>query len=261
MGPLQEALQLQGQGVISLVGAGGKTSLLYGLARELAAKGDPVLTTTTTRIYPPAASQSPRLLLADTAARILAQATVLLRENPHLTAAAGIGAGDGKLVGFPPELIDTLAGSGLFRWIIVEADGAAGRPLKAPADHEPVIPASSRWVVALLGLSALGEPLTERWVHRPERLAALTGLPAGSAITAAAVARLLADPRGSLKGAPPESRRLIFLNQADTPVAQRAAEAIAGLLRREPSPGGERLIVGRLQPAAAVIACHDLTAP
>lgn len=261
MGPLQEALRLQGQGVISLVGAGGKTSLLYGLARELAAKGDPVLTTTTTRIYPPLASQSPRLLLADTAARILARATPLLRETPHLTAAAGIGAGDGKLVGFPPELIDTLAGSGLFRWIIVEADGAAGRPLKAPADHEPVIPASSGWVVALLGLSALGEPLTERWVHRPERFAALTGLPAGSVITAAAIARLLADPRGSLKGAPPESRRLIFLNQADRSTDRGTGKTIADLLRREPSPESERLIIGRLRPAAAVIACHDLTAP
>ncbi|MCF8109113.1 MAG: hypothetical protein K9J81_08985, partial [Desulfohalobiaceae bacterium] len=40
-------------GIISLVGAGGKTSLMFQLAREIAARKQRVLTTTTTRIFSP----------------------------------------------------------------------------------------------------------------------------------------------------------------------------------------------------------------
>ncbi|MCK7504559.1 MAG: hypothetical protein MZV70_11045 [Desulfobacterales bacterium] len=56
-----DALLLHGGGVVSLVGAGGKTSLMYRLARELAGTGQAVLTTTTTRIYPPAGGPVRRL--------------------------------------------------------------------------------------------------------------------------------------------------------------------------------------------------------
>jgi probable selenium-dependent hydroxylase accessory protein YqeC len=259
MGELSEALGLKGGGVISLVGAGGKTSLMYRLAAELAAAGDAVLSTTTTRIHPPTPAQSPHLLLAVTAAEIEDRAPGLLAETPHLTAAAGRSAADGKLIGFPPAVIDTLARGGLFRWIIVEADGAAGRPLKAPADHEPVVPAASGWVIGLAGLSALGRPLTSECVHRPQLFSALGGIPLGGEITAAAVAHLLGAQRGTFKGVPAASRRMIFLNQADGSAARKAAEEITRALRRASPPAAERVIVGRLQARAAVVACHDLS--
>ena len=47
---LREGLQLSTGGVVCFVGAGGKTSLMFRLARELSAGGDSVLTTTTTKI-------------------------------------------------------------------------------------------------------------------------------------------------------------------------------------------------------------------
>jgi probable selenium-dependent hydroxylase accessory protein YqeC len=258
MGALIEALGLAEGGVIALTGAGGKTSMMYRLAGELSSASETVLTTTTTRIYPPEASQSPGLILAGTAAAVVGQAAEPLRIHRHLTAVAGRSEGDGKLIGFSPAVIDALAESGLCRWIVVEADGAAGRPLKAPADHEPVIPASARWVIAIAGLSAIGQPMTPQWVHRPERFSTLTGLPPGNDITPTAVARLFAHPLGPLKGAPPGSRRVIFLNQADGPATLAAGEKIAALLRRKRPSGCERVLIGRMLPAPAVIACHDL---
>jgi len=242
---LAESLLLSGGGMVSLVGAGGKTSLMYRLARELAGSGRTVLTTTSTRIHPPAADQCELCILAPTAERILEGAARRLKEHRHITAAAGRNPESGKLTGLAPEEIDRLGTSRVFDWIIVEADGAAGRPLKAPAVHEPVIPPGSRWVVGMVGLQAVGNPLNDQWVFRPEIFARITGLAPGAAVTEEAVAACLAHPSGVLKGAPAGCRCLAFLNRADDPGRRAAGRQIANLLGRLHGARIQRTIVGR----------------
>lgn len=131
------------------------------------------------------------------------------RKSRHVTAAAGrIPEGD-KLAGFPPESVDAFRAAGLFHWILVEAGGAARRPFKAPAAHEPVIPACSDWVIAVAGMAVVGRPLYARWVFRPERFGALAGIAAGEAVTPEAVAAVLLHPDSSMKGCPPEAARAV----------------------------------------------------
>jgi probable selenium-dependent hydroxylase accessory protein YqeC len=243
---LADALLLAGGGIVSLVGAGGKTSLMYRLARELAGSGRTVLTTTSTRIYPPAADQCALCILAPTAEGILERAARALKEHRHMTAAAGRDPDSGKLFGLAPEEIDRLASSRVFDWIIVEADGAAGRPLKAPAAHEPVIPSGSGWVVGMVGLQAVGNPLTDQWVFRPEIFARITGLAPGAAITEEAVAACLAHRSGVLKGAPAACCCLAFLNRSDSSGRRAAGLRIADLLGRIDGAPIQRTIVGRV---------------
>jgi probable selenium-dependent hydroxylase accessory protein YqeC len=255
---LCDALLLHGGGVVSLVGAGGKTSLMYRLARELAGTGQAVLTTTTTRIYPPEADQCGVCILAPTAGQILARAAGALREHRHLTAAAGRSAESGKLSGLAAGEIDRLCASRVFDWIIVEADGAAGRPLKAPAAHEPVIPSCSGWLVGVAGLQAVGKPLTDRWVFRPEAFARLTGLRPGASINAQAVAAALAHEHGVLKGAPAGCRCLAFLNQADVSDGQAAGLGVAAALKRIGAGRIRRAIIGQVRIDPPVLAVCDL---
>ena len=243
---LADALLLAGGGMVSLVGAGGKTSLMYRLARELVGSGRTVLTTTSTRIYPPAANQCAFCILAPTAEGILERAIRAMKEHRHITAAAGRDPESGKLSGLAPEEIDRLRSSRVFDWIIVEADGAAGRPLKAPAAHEPVIPSGSGWVVGMAGLQAVGNPLNDQWVFRPEVFARITGLAPGAAITAEAVAACLAHRSGVLKGAPADCRCLAFLNRADGAERRAAGLRIADLLGRIDDAPIQRTIVGRV---------------
>jgi probable selenium-dependent hydroxylase accessory protein YqeC len=256
---LRDALLLKDGGVVSLVGAGGKTSLMFRLARELSRKGERVLTTTTTRIHAPTAEQSPACILAVTAEEILERAAPVLSLHRHITAAAGLSADPGKLVGLTPEMVDRLRASQLFDWIIVEADGAAGRPLKAPAEHEPVIPSSSGWLVGMVGLRALGTPLTDQWVFRAEMFSRITGLPLGMAVTEEAITTALAHERGVLKDAPGECRCLAFLNQADAPGANVAGLRIAGLLKRLGSSRIQRTIVGHVLGETPIAAVFDLS--
>ncbi len=254
MGLLREALGLAGGGVVAIVGAGGKTGLMFRLAAELASEGDAVLTTTTTRIRMPAPAESPWVLVCGAVEEVGRRAAPVIADRRHLTAAAGITDGGRKLAGFSVEAVAALLRLGLFRWIIVEADGAAGRPLKAPAAHEPVVPAVAGRVIGVVGLSVLGKPLDGVWVFRPEQVARLSGVAPGGMVDAAAVAAVIAHPQGLFKSAPRGAARIVFLNQADGPADIAAARRLAGLVGRTAGGGVERIVIGALRPRPPIVA-------
>ena len=258
MGLLVDTLQLCGGGVISLVGGGGKTTLMFGLARELAAAGESILTTTTTKIFRPMAEESRQVVVAEDFSTLQAKLQDLAAREPHVTAAGGELAVQGKLLGLQPSEIDALQASGLFRWIVVEADGARHCPLKAPAEHEPVIPACSRWVIAVVGLDALGKPLDDEYVFRSQEYSRLTGVPAGAPVTEESVARALSAPRGILQGAPAESRRLVFINKTESRQHLLAGRKIARVLQEGVNGTIHRVVLGSLLPEVRVQAAIDL---
>ncbi|NJN45038.1 MAG: putative selenium-dependent hydroxylase accessory protein YqeC, partial [Anaerolineae bacterium] len=120
------------------------------------------------------------------------------------------------------------------RWncpVLIEADGSRQRPLKAPADHEPVIPGFVDTVVVMAGLAGLGMPLDAEWVHRPERFSELSGLGLGIPVSGSALGEVLTHPAGGLKGIPNNARRVVMLNQADSIALQSHARGMVdGLL-------------------------------
>lgn len=226
---LDDELVRFGPGIVCLTGGGGKTTLLYALGQNLARRGGRVLCTTSTRIFRPAPEQSPRFLACADPARI-----PTLSEPGMLTAGkpAGEGHDPDHLRGYGREDLDALLERNVADWIVVEADGAARRPLKAPAEHEPVIPARTRIVIAVVGLSGVGKAFTDAHVFRPGPFAALSGLLPGETLAPAALARVIMDPAGLFKGAPPGTARLVFLNQADSPDGMRNGLALAAALCR-----------------------------
>lgn len=258
---IEKILLTASQGVLSLTGGGGKTSLMFHLARLLALSGKKVLTTTTTKIFVPAAEQSATVFVAADPESILNQAASVLAETRQITAAAAFVGNGAKLEGFATEAIRTFAESGLFDWILVEADGAAKRPLKAPAGHEPVIPPDTTILVAVAGLEVIGTPLGEEFVFRSGLAGPLMGLSEGETITVSALARLFAHPSGAFKGAPPQARRFIFLNKADTPLRRAVGAEIAAQLRRQAHPVAEAVIVGQALGGIRVHGEHRLRMP
>ncbi len=111
--------------------------------------------------------------------------------------------------------------------LLIEADGSRRHPVKAPAEHEPPIPDFVDTVVVTVGLSALGQPCTTDWVHRPEIYAGLSGIQLGDEITLDVMKRVLCHPSGGLKNIPSHARRVALLNQADTPQLREKAAALA----------------------------------
>jgi probable selenium-dependent hydroxylase accessory protein YqeC len=255
---LREGLMLEGGGVVSLVGGGGKTSLMFKLAGELSLTGDTVLTTTTTKIFEPTRDQTGCVILSESVTGIIDRADELLNKHLHLTAAAGNLPESGKLCGFRPEIIGELWNAGLFQWIIVEADGAAGKPLKVPVAHEPVIPACTQRLVGMVGLNGVGQPLTERLVFRHEHFARLTGLKFGSTVTDAAIADILVRDDGLFKGFCPQVMRIAFFNQADVRDNFAAGQRIARILSMRKNTGLNRVVIGQILCDPPVLEVYDL---
>ena len=260
MALLRDALMLEGEGVVSLVGAGGKTSLMFRLARELELAGEPVLTTTTTKIYEPATEQSSNLIISEDLPAMLEKARGMLNYYPHVTAAAARLPEQGKLRGYEPEIINHIWKSRLFRWIIVEADGAAGRPLKVPADHEPVIPACTSQLVGMIGLNCAGQRLSQQWVFRLKQFIQLSGLIEGSTISESAVVSVLEHKNGIFKNAPAQSKRIAFLNQADSARKLDAGRNIIRSLIKRQITRPARAIIGQILFDPPVLEVYDLNA-
>jgi probable selenium-dependent hydroxylase accessory protein YqeC len=136
----------------------------------------------------------------------------------------------GKAEGIPPAFADRLFSNSWLDYLILEADGAAGRPLKAPADHEPVIPPSATVTVGSMGLESLGKALHEDVVFRADRFGTVVGLEQGEELTPKGVSRIFVNPGGVFRGAPCQARRIPFLNKLDLLPRELEAKELAGRL-------------------------------
>lgn len=258
------ALGLGERGMLSLVGAGGKTSLIYVLARELANKGKKVLVTTTTHMLLPLREQAQAKILSPNPEKVLEELRSLSREMSPIFAASHQEGKEGKVAGFSQEGVERLWQEGFLDWVLVEADGAASRPLKAPASHEPVVPPSSSWVVGVVGLDAIGKPLEEAWVFRWEIYGSLVGLARGEEVTPESVATLALHPEGLFRGAPPRATKILWLNKLDLPGAHPGACRILSSIEQKGWGGIDRVIMGSVLGMGRVgslfIHKHDLGA-
>lgn len=247
--PLSLAFAVAPGQVVSLAGGGGKTTLMYLLAQELVREGRRVVTTTTTRIYPPAETESPSLVLLDDVADPVPVLRAKLAETRHVTVAARR-TPDGKLAGIPGPLVDALSAAGVADVVIVEADGSAGRPLKAARDGEPIWPESTSTAILVAGVDGVDQPLEETVVFRSALAAEILDLPAGAPMTPNAVATLLLGPRGLARCAPSRSRLIVFLNKVEDVRRRAAADHLARALLTRGDPRLERVVVGSLRHAA-----------
>ncbi len=223
-------------GAVSFVGAGGKTTALFQLARELA-KQSAVIVTSTTHL---GVWQIP---LAD-------HHIIASDPNQIQLANKGITLITGELVNDRTSPVNTAALNWLHEIsenqkipLLIEADGSRQKPLKAAAAHEPPLSAQTKTVVVVAGLSALGKPLDDEHVQHAEIFSQLSGLPLASPISAEAVVKVLTHPQGGLKNIPAQARRVVFLNQADTPTLQ----SIGGRMARDLLSHFDSAVVGSLQ--------------
>jgi probable selenium-dependent hydroxylase accessory protein YqeC len=91
-------------------------------------------------------------------------------------------------------------------------------------------------LVAVVGVDALGQPLDAEHIHRPQRVAQLSGAALDAPLSAEAIACVLLHPAGPLRDTPATARCLILLNKADTPERRAAAGQIARALHAQPAP-------------------------
>ncbi|MFB6156756.1 MAG: selenium cofactor biosynthesis protein YqeC [Haloferacaceae archaeon] len=200
-------------GTLAVVGAGGKKTTLYALADRL----DRAVVTATVRI--------PIFDDEVAAVRVTGDPAATVRDAP--TWPLGLvpeREREDRYLGYDPAMVDAVAAAHDGP-VLVKADGARTRLLKAPDEREPQLPAADV-VVPIASAKVVGRPLDEAAVHRPERVAAVTGLDRGDEIRPADVASVLASDRGGLKGVG-DARAVPLVNMVDDGALASTAREIA----------------------------------
>lgn len=204
-GSLADRLQLRDRELISVVGAGGKTTTVKTLGHELATRGARVVVTTTTKMGRDQVG-SDAICSSDPAEVALA-----VESRSPLFVACSLT--DAKVTGPSPEQVDALFGHPGIDHVIVEADGARKMLIKAPAEHEPQIPSLATTVLVVASAKAIGRPISDV-AHRPARAAHLAGASPGDLLTEEHVSRILCSKEGGLRGIPSGARKIALLTGA-----------------------------------------------
>ncbi|MDT8437399.1 MAG: selenium cofactor biosynthesis protein YqeC [Wenzhouxiangellaceae bacterium] len=239
MSALLAALDLP-RGIVCAIGAGGKKSLLHAIAYDW--PGTLAITTTVHSTRPPrwtgieVHTDEPQALLAAATQAGAARKLGLYRP----------GVKRGRVAGLSPDEIERLWASGRFEQVLVKADGARMRGIKAPKPGEPVLADATALVLVVVSVAVLGQPLNEETAHRPERIAALTGLAPGQLIEPEHLARLFAVEGGLLQGTAGLPLRIVLNQVDDAARAELARRSAAAIL--EQVPRIDRVLLTRLGP-------------
>ena len=207
---IEEIAKLQAKNpalTVSIVGSGGKTTLMKQLSEEL---DGPMLCATSTKLGTEQADYFDQHIIWENE-----QPPTLTPELPKSSLISSGITGDPnhqRINNLSEEQFAIIHQLCLEKELplVIEADGAKCKSLKAPAAWEPVIPAFTDLVVVVVGLRDLMKPLSEEFVFHSELFSKISGLPMGAPIDIEAICRYLKDPLGGLKGIPKKAKTFVY---------------------------------------------------
>ncbi|MEO6799148.1 MAG: selenium cofactor biosynthesis protein YqeC [Rhodanobacter sp.] len=236
---------LAGKRLIAVAGAGGKKSTMYALAARCLGRAG--LTTTVNCPYPPP-ELGAQLVIRDDAT--LQEAVCAAPREYRRVFFAQPGKHADLAAGIRPELVTQIHATRVFDLLLVKADGARRRLIKAPADGEPVYPPGTELVLYVVSAHALGRKLNSGVVHRTEEFMALVGAAEEAIIVSEHIVKLLTSTAGALKGVGLGTRVVPIINRVDTPARDRQARDIA-----------ERVLSASPRLSGVVLACMGEAIP
>lgn len=232
--------------LVAFCGGGGKSSLMFALAAQLAGR---VLITSTTRMSSAqvanAAGSIPAVIYdysdLPSVNHMAAEKVILYSGTLSAEKVSGIP------IESPQLLLET------FDFVLVEADGARMLPIKAPATHEPAMPQGTSLVVPVIGIDSINQPI-QKTSHRPEILSRLLGKSLNDKLTVQDLARALIDKQGGLKLVPDDARVIPAINKVQTDKQLMAAREIAKRALLEPRI--EQVLISQAHAAVPVKEVH-----
>jgi len=216
---IKQALRIQSSDCVAFVGAGGKTTAMFKLARELSSS---VIVTATGHLGAWQTGSADKHLSTDSSSLdevdLNFQGVLLITGTQESDRTKPV---NNNLL---TELHQYCKKEAIP--LLIESDGSKQKTIKAWADHEPPIPNFVDMVVQVIGLSGIGKSLIDENVHRVEMFAKLSGLELGEPVTTKALAQVLKHNDGGLKNIPQTARRVVLFNQADDAEKQSMARTM-----------------------------------
>lgn len=202
---ISNILNLKKGSVISIVGAGGKTSLMFNLSEELRPYNK-VLSTTTTKIYTPDKKSYDFMCIGKERCYIYDH----FKQNGVYVYGKFIN-NDNKLIGFSKKFLDEKFE--YFDYSILEADGSNKKPIKGWRDNEPVICKNTNKTIGVLDITCINKIINNLNVHRVPYFLKITNGKLGEKISIPMISSLVTHPLGLFKDSLGE--KILFINKVE----------------------------------------------
>lgn len=243
---LLNALEIR-RGIVCLVGAGEKKTILYRLA--MLHPGRIGITSTATHI--PLFPHNISAYQVITDEKLLPPLVSAAAKTHRLVAYAQPSTRKRRLAGLLPSLVGTIHRQAGFDITLVKADEAHHCRIKAPGTKEPLVPAEATIVIPIISALAINQPLSEKIAYRIDQIEAITKLKEGEILKPMHLARLLASPQGGLKGVG-KAKVIPLINMGDGPVWEKqgiiTAEIALSLTERF-----DRVVLARVNQSSSLV--------
>ncbi|PHR25224.1 MAG: putative selenium-dependent hydroxylase accessory protein YqeC [Desulfotalea sp.] len=191
-------------GVVCIVGAGGKTSLLMHLAGEGRSLGYRTLVSTTTKIMIPDRVQVDALDLSG-------HGFVGAQKQAGIYV-AGKQLSSNKMMGLAEDILwQNTRGGDL---TLLEADGAATKSLKGWLQSEPVIPHFTTHTIGVIDIQAVGQKVADDLVHRLDCFCRITGAQEGESVTVEHLQNMVTHDQGLFFHG--TGKLLVYINKVES---------------------------------------------
>lgn len=201
-----KAFKINKNDVVSLCGAGGKTTFLYKLATEARTREDKVLVTTTTKLFMPEAFRYDAIDLSG---------DILFEPPPQQPGIYFCGMGQPEDLKVTSVSVEALQSKQeLFDLILIEADGAAQKKLKGWKATEPVIPENTTKTIGIVDIQTLNQTISKQLVHRLELFCQIIDSQPGATLTMDHLVRMISHKNGLFQYA--QGQRLLFINKVES---------------------------------------------
>ena len=213
---LNEILKLDRYRNISLVGAGGKTTLIKRLTFTLK-KTKMILISSTTSFTEPDVTKYDFIdyfydhdydFKEITKPGIYIIGTTKKQEN--------------LILGLSVEVIEKIAAD--FDYSIIECDFANGRPLKGFRDFEPVIPKTTDMTLGIIDIHSLGLLVHASNIHHLDKFIELTGSTIGAMVTIPNLKEIIDNKDALFSNA--VGKKVLFINKVEKVLDQALAASL-----------------------------------
>ncbi|GKX30037.1 hydroxylase accessory protein YqeC [Vallitalea longa] len=211
---LLNALELDtnSKNIICLIGAGGKTTTMYSISKELIKQDKKVLLTTTTAIYYPMSKNYDNLIISNDLGQLILESKRLALGSITIIGKT-IFYNNEKLKGIDRNWVKPLCTEGNYDSVIIECDGAKRKSIKAPTWYEPVIPKCATLMIGCIGLDIIDKMIDEKWVHRANIFSGIVNQKLGERINYDTILKLILSKDGLFKECNKHIPKVVLLNK------------------------------------------------
>lgn len=180
-------------GITSIVGAGGKSTILRKIVEYGLFSNHSMMVSTTTKMLESQVEQWKPYIGTSFEKALEYLQNAIWRGN-----CGGWFSGifEGKVHGVEPTQLDMISQLHPNWHIVVEADGAKAKWIKAPKVTEPVIPKNTSTTIGVINLQALGSLIDDEFVYNKNSLIKIVKSSEGDVLTPKMLARLVVDLHG-----------------------------------------------------------------